>query len=102
MGVAAEDIELIEGPRTTSEEIAALAELLAARDWQRVGVVSSAAHLRRVMALARRHQLQLVPLAADFRSTSLPLRPRDLVPQGQAFADISRVCWEILGMAAGR
>ncbi len=102
LGVPADAIVAVPGPRNTSEEIAAFARLVRERRWRRVGVVTSAWHLRRAMRLARRAGLEPAPLPADVRSQTTPFLPRYLVPQGDGFAWVNRGCWELLGAAVGR
>jgi uncharacterized SAM-binding protein YcdF (DUF218 family) len=86
----------------TRDEIRACARLQAARGWGRVGLVSSASHLPRALALARRAGLDLVPLAADRLDRPRPFQIQDLVPQGRAFEVTQRACWEYLGRWTGR
>jgi len=102
LGVPEEDIVLLEGPRTTGEELAALAELMSTQSWRRVGVLSSAIHLHRARILARRHNLEIVPIAADFRGFKHHIWSPDLIPQGEAFDTVHRACWEIVGGLAAR
>ena len=102
VGVAAEDVVLVEGPRSTTEEVEALAPLVASRSWQRVGLLTSAYHLPRALALCRRHGLTVTPIPANFLSTGLEPRPMHVVPQSEGFRAVQKVCWEVLGRAVGR
>ncbi len=102
LGVPSSSIVPIDGPRNTSAEITAFARLVRARGWQRVGIVTSAWHLRRAMRLAGRAGLDAQPLPADVRSQSIPVTPRYLVPQGDGFGWVNTCCWELLGAAVGR
>ena len=102
LGVPAEQIVFIEGPRTTSAEIAELERLLIARSWQRVGLVTSAYHLRRAMGLCRRQGIAVTPLPSNFTASRFPPKPLHLVPQSDGFRSVQKACWEILGAAAGR
>lgn len=86
----------------TRDEIRACARLKAERGWGRVGLVSSATHLPRALALAARAGLDLVPLAADRLDRPRPFQLQDLVPQGRAFDTSQRACWEYLGRWTGR
>ena len=88
-------------PRTTREEIRAYKELIAAHGWQRVGVCSSAWHLRRVEAICRAEGIRLIPLPADFLSTSLPWSPMYAVPQARGFHNVQKALWEYLGALTG-
>ena len=98
LGVPREAILELNEPRNTSEELAALAALLASHpEWKRVGLCSSASHLRRAFHEAEKQGLDLIPVPSDFRSTPLPLSPLYLVPQGRGFRDVQTALWEYLG-----
>jgi uncharacterized SAM-binding protein YcdF (DUF218 family) len=86
----------------TRDEIRAYAGLQARHHWRRIGLVSSAIHLPRALALAGRAGLDPVPLAADRLDRPRPFRLQDLVPQGAGFAISQRACWEYLGRWTGR
>ncbi len=102
LGVAREHVLLLEGPRTTSEEIAAAEALFREHSWQRVGLLTSAYHLRRALRLCQRRGIEVTPLPANFLATTGRRRPKLLVPQAGGFSTIHRACWEILGAAVGR
>lgn len=102
LGVPDEATVLVEGPKATREEVAALAELVRDRGWGRVGLVTSARHLRRAVGLCRRAGLEVVPLPADFAVTVAPARPAGLVPSGDSMADVQAACWELVGAGVGR
>lgn len=98
LGVPEEVIVEISEPRNTSEELAAVAELLREHpEWKRVGLCSSASHLKRAMKEARKQGLDLQPVPSDFRSTPLPFNSLYLVPQGRGFRDVQTALWEYLG-----
>lgn len=98
LGIPKSAIFQLPDPRNTDEEMKAVAELLKSRpDWIRVGVCSSASHLRRAMKFAEREGLDLIPVPADFRATSLPGSPLYLIPQGRGFRDVQTALWEYLG-----
>lgn len=105
LGVPAAAIEKV-GGRTTSEEMQSLGQRFRAGD-HRVGVVTSAWHMRRAIRLARKNGLSLQPLPADFMCG--PLRPlttgeliNTMIPQAGAFLTHSRVLKEYLGILVGR
>ncbi|MCP4900500.1 MAG: YdcF family protein [bacterium] len=102
LGIPSEAIVNINGPRATKEEIAEFAVVVEEEDWQRVAVVSSAIHLRRVERHCRRLGLDATLLPANFLSTQHPMRPRDLVPRSEGFRLIEAAMWEIVGQLAGR
>lgn len=86
----------------TRDEIRACARLQAQFGWRRIGLVSSAAHLPRALALAARAGLDCVPLGADRLDRPRRFQPQDLVPQADAFETTQRACWEYLGRWSGR
>lgn len=102
LGVPAEAVVLLEGPKATREEVAAFANLLAERRWRRVGLLTSAFHLRRAVRLCRRAGLEVTPLPADFQATVDPPRPVHLVPSGEGLRLTQVACWELLGAAVRR
>lgn len=95
-------IETLPGPRNTKEEIAALAKLSRDRGWTRVGVVTSAWHLRRVMRHAARNDFTPIPLPADYRGGFAPPGMVGFVPSGGAVYAIRLAVWELVGAAVGR
>lgn len=98
LGVPPEAIIEVPEPRTTSEELEAVAKLIANHpEWKRVGLSSSASHLSRAMKEARSQGLDLIPVPSDFRSGSLIFSPLYLVPQGRGFRDVQTALWEFLG-----
>jgi len=92
----------VPGPRTTAEEMDALARLVEGRGWRRVGLVTSGYHMRRAMALARARGLDLEPLPAGLVGSPETLAPQSLLPSGEGFAAVHRGCWELLGRIASR
>ena len=103
LGVSAGSIERTPPAYNSRQEVAAYAARTAEAGWTRVGLLTSAWHLRRAMRLAARQPgFTPVPLAADVRG-----RPRwegfySLIPSGGGFADVATACWEWLGAATGR
>ena len=86
----------------TRDEIAADRRLQARLGWRRVGLLSSAWHLPRALALARKAGLAATPLGADWRGRPHPFQLQLLVPQASGFLDVQRACWEFLGRRLGR
>ena len=96
------------GGRTTSEEMQDLARRFD-KSGQRVGLVTSAWHLRRATRPAERSGLKVTPLPADFMhppltDKPLPLAARieSLIPKGDSFAINTRIAKEYLGALVGR
>jgi uncharacterized SAM-binding protein YcdF (DUF218 family) len=86
----------------TREEIAAYRRLQERHGWKHLGLVSSASHLPRALALARKAGLVVTPLGSDWRGRPRPFQLQDLVPQADGFMDVQRACWEYLGRWVGR
>lgn len=97
-----EAIIVLDGPRNTKEEVRAYAKLLAQKDWKRVGLVTSAWHMRRAMRLARRAELNLIPVPTDFRGSIPSPNIVGMVPSGQGLYKTTSAAWELLGALAGR
>ncbi len=97
----------IHGGRTTSEEMKTLGERFS-NSGQRVGLVTSAWHLRRAMRLAKRNNLLPQPLPANFITgpASRELTPgeiiQSLIPQSGNMATVAKVAKEYLAMLVGR
>ena len=87
---------------STSDEIRQLAGLVRERGWQRVGLVTSAWHMRRALGLAERESLALVPLPADFQGGTGPVAVQDVVPSAAAAWKLRLAAWEVVGMTVGR
>ena len=90
------------GPVNTRQEIERLAAEARARGWRRIGIVTSAWHLPRTLALARRFGLPADGIAADRRGRIPPASPVFLVPSGAAMHLTQMWCSELLGRLVGR
>ncbi len=101
LGVPGEAIVPLEGPRSTTDEVVAIREAVARNGWRRVGLLTSAWHLRRAMRLCARHGVAVTPLPADRFEPPAP-ELRWVVPQQLGFWRVQVVFWEILGALAGR
>lgn len=102
LGIAESQMVRLPELTHTAAEIQAVKKLVHDRGWKRVGLVTSAWHMRRAMALAERHELQLTPLPADFRGHYLPPESIYLIPQDKGLAAMETALWEMLGTLAGR
>jgi uncharacterized SAM-binding protein YcdF (DUF218 family) len=100
MGIPEDTILRVPRPRNSAQEIVALAQLASERGWKRFGLVTSARHLPRVLALCERYGLEVVPLPADFRADPPAPGILGVVPTGDGFADVGYAAWEYLGIAA--
>ena len=87
LGIPDSAITLV-GGRNTYEEAGELGRLLAAHAGERVGLLTSAWHLKRAVRLATSQGLDVISVPADFRTTgystwkSLPV---DVVPSPDGF-----------------
>ncbi len=101
-GVPPPSMLLFSGPVNTRQEIQRLADEAKTRGWTRIGIVSSAWHLPRAMALARRFGLNADPIPADRRGRPAPASPVFIIPCGAGFHDVQLWCTEVLGRMVGR
>jgi len=89
--------------RNTREEMRAIRGLVDEHpEWQRLGLVTSAWHMRRSMKLAAKHNLELTPLPADFRGIPVQISPPNLVPRAEGFLRTESAAKEILGALLGK
>jgi uncharacterized SAM-binding protein YcdF (DUF218 family) len=102
MGVPADAIVQVPGPRNTSQEIAALSALARDRGWRRIGLVSSGSHLRRAMRLADDSGLRVTPVPADVRGELQPASIVGLVPSGPGFYAVQVSSKEMIAALVGR
>lgn len=101
LGIPDAAITRLSLPRTTSEEIRNYQEIIAENSWKRVGICSSAWHLRRIEKLCRREGVEMIPVPADFLSVPLPWSPMYAVPQSRGFQNVQKALWEYLGGLVG-
>lgn len=102
MGVPDDAILAVPGPQNTRTEIIALGELAAERGWKRLGLVTSAWHLRRATRLAERHGVAVIPIPADSRGLIPPASANGVIPSASSAFAI-QVAWkEIVGALVGR
>ncbi len=101
-GVPDGSMLLLPGPVNTREEVQRLAKEAHARGWGRIAIVSSAWHLPRVLALARRFGLPADGIPSDSRGRLPPASPAFLVPGGTGLHETQLWCTEVLGRMVGR
>jgi uncharacterized SAM-binding protein YcdF (DUF218 family) len=102
LGIPEADVVRLREPYNTQQELQALKALVAERGWTRVGLVSSAYHLPRALAQARRLGLEVVPLGADHYQGPDRFYALALIPQLAGFVRTQKVAWELIGQAVGR
>ena len=95
--------------RNTAEELQALDALARRRGWRSLLLVTSATHLPRAVATARRlTNLKIVPVACDFQVVQVRGRPtaasllQELLPDAEALGGTSRSLKELVGLAVYR
>ena len=102
LGVPRDAIVMVSRPRNTSEEVRAYRALLSEREWDRVGLITSAWHLRRAMARCAAEGLDVHPLPSDIRGGRGYRGLISVVPRGPAFEGVHVASWEIVGALVGR
>ncbi len=102
LGVPAEAIDGVGPAYNSRQEIEGYAAYAEEHGLERVGLLTSAWHLRRALRIAARHEFDPVPLAADFRGDVRWEGAFSLVPSGHGAMQVHQACWEYLGAATGR
>lgn len=103
MGVDPNRVLHLPEPTDTAEEVAAFAALCRERGFGRVGVVSSAWHLPRVLAHAEDRGLDAVPLAAHHHvGPPTPPNVLDFIPSAHGLRLTEIWAWETLGRLLAR
>jgi uncharacterized SAM-binding protein YcdF (DUF218 family) len=102
VGVSDSAVVLEPLPRITRDEIARYHALAQERGWKRVGVISSAWHLPRVLDHCRRLGWTVVAIPGDARSRPYPTQFLYFIPQSRGFDYVQTACWERLGRLIGR
>jgi uncharacterized SAM-binding protein YcdF (DUF218 family) len=103
MGVSPSAILVVSAPcRITREEVAEYRRLQTQHGWKRMALLSSAWHLPRVLALARKEGLEATPIGADEHDRDRRFQGAWLIPQGSGFYWVQLACWEYLGRWVGR
>lgn len=102
VGVPSEAILQLDRTRTTSEEASRVAEVARVRGWRRIGLVTSAWHMRRAERLFQRAGVDVVPLPADHLGVPSWEGLYSLVPIGYGAWLQQKAVWEMIGAATGR
>lgn len=100
IGVPAEQVELLDG-RNTSEEIKNLAAKYG-KSGLKIGIVSSAWHLPRVMRLAQRYHLKADPIPSNFISGETRFNVTALIPAAAPLAANTVLIKELLAKSVGQ
>lgn len=102
LGVPSERVTARSGVLSTTDEIDALALIMREHGWTRVGLITSAFHLRRAIKLAASRGIDVTPLASDFQGGGASFTLDHLVPTAVGAQKVTVACWELLGAAVGR
>lgn len=102
LGVPPEHIVLVEGPKSTQEEVEAYRRLIEEKGWRRVGLLTSAWHMRRALRHCRRLGVEVVAIPCDVRGEPPRWRWRQLLPSAGALENTSVAWQEGLALLAGR
>lgn len=102
LGVPADAIDSVGPAYNSRQEIDQYEAYAEENSLERVGLLTSAWHLRRALRIADRHGFDPVPLAADFRGDIRWEGAYSLVPSGNGAMQVQQACWEYLGAATGR
>lgn len=91
---------IVTGPvSNTADEAAAIKDLMSARGWTSVALVTSAFHMRRAMFQMETADASVTAVATDFHASSGPGSLLALVPSGNALSWTELALRERLGMA---
>ena len=100
-GVPAEVILELPG-QNTSSEVAALREHTEYWQDKRCAILTSASHMPRALALARRAGVRVLPIAADYRTSTGPLTINEFFPDSGNLVRLQLIFKEWLAMRISR
>ncbi len=101
--VPEEAIIRLQGAVNTRQEMVQYAKLIKEKGWKKVGLISSAYHLPRAMALAKKNGITPTPIGADHHAgNGYAFSAMALVPHWAGFLMVQKACWEYLGKWVGR
>ncbi len=95
MGVPRQRIVLEARSEDTSDEVALLTPLVGTAPFL---LVTSAAHMRRSMAMCRKRGLHPIPAATDFAGAAAPWTPGKLLPNASGFYRTDNALHEWIGL----
>jgi uncharacterized SAM-binding protein YcdF (DUF218 family) len=99
-GIAPEKILVTREVGNTADEARAVAELMRARGWHRIILVTSGWHMRRAARLFRKAGVDFIPFPVDFQvDTRSPTTLLDLLPRADGLRLTEAALREWYGMA---
>ncbi len=97
LGVPPSHIWMEGRARTTHENAVESAQMLAARDVQRIVLVTDAEHMLRSVGCFRKQGLEVVPRACNHGATEFHWQVRDFLPSAEGLARVESVAHEWVG-----
>ena len=100
LGIPEEAMLGFDTPRNTNEEIAVYKKYLDSLEEkpERIGIITSAWHLKRTEKHWKNAGIDAIPIPADFRSRPIPFMSTYLIPKKRGFAHVQIALWEYLGI----
>jgi uncharacterized SAM-binding protein YcdF (DUF218 family) len=103
LGIPEEAIRVVpEACRVTADEVKAFRRMQQEAGWKRVGFLSSAWHLPRILRLCSRAGFAPIPVGSDWRGRERQFQLPDCVPQGSGFWRVNLAVWEVAASWLGR
>ncbi len=100
LGIPRRNMILVDTPRDTAEEAAAIARIVGKEPFL---LVTSAAHMPRAVALFKKRGANPVPSPADYRTAKGPkIAPKDFFPSAESLVTARNAWHEWLGTVWGR
>ncbi len=100
-GIPESSIEELDGSNT-SEELRSVKERPDLWKGKRCGLVTSAFHMPRALSLAKKNGVDVLPIMADYRTSTVRFAFRDLIPGAHGASQSDMALREFLGMLIGR
>ena len=101
LGVPAEAISELPG-QNTSSEMAALREHTEYWQDKRCAILTSAIHMPRAISLAKRAGVRVLPIAADYRTSTGPLTINQFFPEAESLGRLQTIFKEWIAMRIRR
>ncbi|MEZ6097111.1 MAG: YdcF family protein [Pirellulaceae bacterium] len=105
LGVPQDQIVMLKGDNTSQEMDSLktwLEQKAESKRPQRIGLVTSAWHLRRALGLSKKRGMDLQPVPADFKTGPYHAHPSMVIPSASNLENVAVSIHEILGRLIGR